>query len=216
MTRGQNAKYTSERFMQEGIQALAEVVSRDIIKSLQASPFFALCVDETIDVTITKQLIVYCCYIVEGEVKTSFLCIAELPNGLAVTISEKILQICSELQLDLNKFCGLGSDGASVMLGIRGGVSTLLKQHVPFFVSNHCIAHRLALACGQAANEIAYLKRFKVLLDQLYRYYENSPVCMAGLKAIQEVLNDPQLKLTQAKDVRWLSHEKAVRDAYLP
>ena len=33
---------------------------------------------------------------------------------------------------------------------------------------------------------------------------------MAGLKDIQEVLKDPQLKLTQAKDVRWLSHEKAV------
>ena len=33
---------------------------------------------------------------------------------------------------------------------------------------------------------------------------------MAGLKKLQEVLNDPQLILTQAKDVRWLSHEKAV------
>ena len=93
------------------------------------------------------------------------------------------------------------------MLGVHGGMSTLLKQHVPFLVSNHCIAHRLALACGQAAKEIAYLKRVKDLLDQLYHYYENSPVHMAGLKAIQEVLNDPQLKLTQAKDVRWLSHE---------
>ena len=29
---------------------------------------------------------------------------------------------------------------------------------------------------------------------------------------VQEVVNDPQLKLTQAKDVRWLSHEKAVRN----
>ena len=29
----------------------------------------------------------------------------------------------------------------------------------------------------------------------------------AGLKAIQG--SDPQLKLTQAKDVRWLSHDKA-------
>ena len=59
-------------------------------------------------------------------------------------------------------------------------------------------------------NEITYLKRFKDVLDQLYRYYESSPVCMAGLKAIEEVLNDPHLKLTQAKDVRWLSREKTV------
>ena len=33
---------------------------------------------------------------------------------------------------------------------------------------------------------------------------------MAGLSAIQEVPDDPHLRLTQAKDVRWLSHEKAI------
>ena len=40
MNIGGNAKYTSERFMQESIQALAEIISQDIIQSLQASPFF--------------------------------------------------------------------------------------------------------------------------------------------------------------------------------
>ena len=48
------------------------------------------------------------------------------------------------------------------------------------------------------------------MLDQLYRFYSNSAVRTAGLRAIQEVLDDPHLKLTQAKDVRWLSHERAV------
>lgn len=210
MNIGGNAKYTSERFMQESIQALAEILSQAIIQSLQASPFFSLCIDETTDVSVTKQLIIYARYIVHGEVKTSFLQICELIDGKAETIVSKVCQICDELQLDLHKLCGLGSDGASVMLGVRGGVSTLLKQQTPFLVANHCIAHRLALACGQAANEIPYLKRFKDILDQLYRYYENSAVRTAGLRAIQEVLNDPNLKLTQAKDVRWLSHEKAV------
>lgn len=38
------------------------------------------------------------------------------------------------------------------MLGVHGGVSTLLKQQTPFLVASHCIAHHLALACGQAAN----------------------------------------------------------------
>ena len=210
MTVGQNAKYSSERFMQECVEALATVISKDIIKSLRDLPFFALCIDETTDVSTTKQLIVYCWYIVKGEVKTSFLKIAKLSDGLAQTISDHVCGICEEINLDLRKLCGLGSDGASVMLGVRRGVSTLLKEKVPTLVANHCIAHRLALACGQAANEVAYLKKFKDILDQLYRFYDNSAVRMAGLKAIQDVLHDPQLKLTQAKDVRWLSHKKAV------
>ena len=96
------------------------------------------------------------------------------------------------------------------MLGVRGGVAKLLRDRVPFLIAHHCIAHRLALACGQSADEIAYLKCFKTILDQLYRFYSNSSVRTAGLRAIQEVIDDPQLKLTQAKDVRWLSHERAV------
>lgn len=62
----------------------------------------------------------------------------------------------------LHHLCGLGSDGASVMLGSRGGVSKLLRDKIPFIVSNHCIAHHLGLACGQAANQIPYLKLFLI------------------------------------------------------
>ena len=87
---------------------------------------------------------------------------------------------------------------------------TRTEHRVPFLVSHHCIAHRLALACGQSADEVAYLKRLKSVLDQLYHFYSYSAVHTAGLRSIQEVLDDPHLKITQAKDVRWLSHDKAV------
>ena len=152
----------------------------------------------------------YIRYVCKGEVKTSFIRVLELPDGTAHTITEAVCGFCRDLALEMQHLCGLGSDGAAVMLGIRGGVSKLLKDQVPFLVANHCIAHRLALAAGQAANEITYPKRFKAVLDQLYRFYENFPVRSAGLKSTQQVLNDPCLKLTQAKDVRWLSHDKAV------
>ena len=52
--------------------------------------------------------------------------------------------------------------------------------------------------------------KFKDILDQINRFYKNSPVQTAGLKEIQELLNDPRLNLTQAKDVHWFSHDKAV------
>ena len=121
------------------------------------------------------------------------------------------MKLCGDLQLYvLHHLCVLGSDGASVMSGTRGGVSRLLKDKIPFLVSNHCIAHRLALACGQAANEIPYLKNFKDIIDQIYNFYKYSPVRTAGLKEIQDVLNEPRLSLTQAKYVCWLSHDRAV------
>ena len=213
---GQNMKYTSERFMQEIVLAMGETVQESLKEEIQASPVFALLVDETTDVSILKQMIINGRYLLDGEVRSRFLGIVELPDGKAVTITDAIFQFCGKMDLDIHRrLFVLGSDGASVMLGCRGGVSTLLKEKVPYLIVNHCVAHRLALACGQAANEINYLKKFKTILAQLYRYYQYSSVRMAGLKRLQEVLNDPQMKLTQAKDVRWLSHEKAVHNLRL-
>ena len=209
---GENAAYRSERFVQEIVSALGEVVVRKIRVALQNSPFFVLMIDETTDVAVMKQLVIYAKYIENGAVQTRFLSMIQIRNGTASTIVEAVTKFCEEWNLDIKKMCGLGSDGASVMLGKKGGVATLLKARVPFMIANHCVAHRLALACGQASNEIPYLLKFKAVLDQLYRFYDNSPVRTAGLHSIQEVLNEPTLKLSQAKDVRWLSHEKAVNN----
>ena len=98
------------------------------------------------------------------------------------------------------------------MLGVRGGVAALRKEEVPFMIANHCVAHCLALACGQTSDKVPYIKKFKAILDQLYGFYESSPVPTAGLHSIQEILNEPSLKFCQAKDVCWLSHEKAVNN----
>lgn len=210
---GENAAYRSERFIQEIVSAVGEVLVRKFRAALQNSPFFVLMIDETTDVAVLKQLVIYARYITDSAVQTRFLGMLNIPDGTALTIVEAGTKFCDDWNLDINqKLCGLGSDGASVMLGRLGGVATLLKARVPFMIANHCVAHRLALACGQASNEVPYLRKFKSILDQLYRFYDNSPVRTAGLHDIQEVLNEPSLKLSQAKDVRWLSHEKAVNN----
>ena len=40
-----------------------------------------------------------------------------------------------------SKLVGFGSDGATVMMGVRSGVATLLKNDVPWLVEIHCLAH---------------------------------------------------------------------------
>ena len=151
----QNQKYTSERFMQEIVLAMGEAALEPIKEEIQNSPVFALLIDETTDVSIKKQMIVYGSYISNGETKTRFLGIVELSDGRAVTITGALLQFCGKMEFDIRtKLFALGSDGASVMLGCRGGVSTLMKERVPYPIANHCVAHRLALACEQAADEI--------------------------------------------------------------
>lgn len=109
----------------------------------------------------------------------------ELFDGKAATIKSAIVQTLEEIDVPLEKMCALGSDGASVMLGRKGGVAALLKESVPTLIANHCVAHRLALASSQAAAAVPYLKKFKAIVEQLYRFYQYSAVRMAALHHIQ-------------------------------
>ena len=67
------------------------------------------------------------------------------------------------------------------------------------------------MAAAHAADGIPYLQRFKSILRTLFYFYQNSAVRMANLCAIQEVLDDPSIKCKLAKDVRWLSHNMAIK-----
>ena len=91
------------------------------------------------------------------------------------------------------------------MTGVHTGVATNT-----YVVGIHCVAHRLALAASQASNSVPYMKStFNNALTNLFYFYQNSPVRMSGLDAIQTVMNDPEIKLKAATSVRWLSHERA-------
>ena len=136
--------------------------------------------------------------------------IRDIVDGRAATIKKCILDFLHDTRFDINDVSSFGSDGASVMTGCREGVATQLKCLNKNIISIHCVAHRLALASSQASQSIPYLCRFKEILSSLFYFYHNSAVRQAGLTAIQMILGDPVLRLKQAKDVRWLSHQAAV------
>ena len=68
-------------------------------------------------------------------------------------------------------------------------VAARLKKSNKQLVNIHCIAHRLALAAAESAEDIPYLQKFKSILSQLFRFYDYSSVRTSGLKAIQ--VTDP-------------------------
>jgi hypothetical protein len=97
------------------------------------------------------------------------------------------------------------------MTGRVSGVATRLHRSNQYLVAVHCVAHRLALACSQAGQNVPYVQKFKKSMTTLFCFFQASAVRTAGLKAIQELLDSPTLKLKEAKDVRWLSHDQAVQ-----
>ena len=100
LRRGGNAQYTSDRsYFGHWQKPSLNII---ILEYLCSSPFFALCIDETIDVSVTKQLIVYAKYLVGGTVHTSFLRVLEFPLWYSLfDVLHAFLQLCSDLNLDV-------------------------------------------------------------------------------------------------------------------
>ena len=69
---------------------------------------------------------------------------------------------------------------------------------------------RLALATGQASDEVPYLKKMKEYLLALWKISHYSPARAAGLKLIKEAMSLPELKTLKGVDTRWLSHKASV------
>ena len=68
-------------------------------------------------------------------------------------------------------------------------MATLLKEENEKIINIHCVAHRLALAVGQAGDRVKYIgETFKPNMMTLYLYYDGSAVRSAGLKEIQVLL----------------------------
>ena len=81
---GGNAHHTSERFLQEAMTLLGEVISKSIFDDFRTSPFFALICDETTDVGIYSEggyhlhLVPWPC---DRKVCTSFIGIIEVADS---------------------------------------------------------------------------------------------------------------------------------------
>ena len=59
------------------------------------------------------------------------------------------------------------------MTGWKTGVAARLKLLNPFMLTYHCIAHRLALACADAAAEMNYPEQEEKVINEISSYPNN-------------------------------------------
>ena len=50
----------------------------------------------------------------------------------------------------------------------------LLREDCKLLLNVHCICHRLALACGDANDQVSYIKTIEKVLLQLWAFFKNS------------------------------------------
>ncbi len=205
--------YTNEISGHEFLIAIAKTIEDKIWKELSDVVAFGIMIDESTDITTTKHLDIYVLYVTkQGIFKTRFLCLLPLTECDAKSITNVIIDILKKKGV-LSKLVAFASDGASVMLGKNEGVAAKLSRVCTYpLIVNHCVAHRLALACKDARKEIEFYKEAELLVKKIYGYFRNSCSRIQQLKEIQNLLDCSVLKIKRLYEIRWLAWYDAIKN----
>ncbi|XP_053372515.1 zinc finger protein 862-like [Mercenaria mercenaria] len=211
-----NVLYTSPQSVTELQSALADVILDDKILDIQQSGVFSLTIDESTDNGNLKRLIMYAQCVSETGLEYNLLTNKQILEGSAdaKNIVSMVVEELKSKGLDITKLVGIGTDGASVMTGRKGGVVKLLQEHSPTLIGVHCAAHRIALATSQAAKFVPHMESYSRSVASVFRYFHNSALRSNRLRVIQNLLNIPQIKFAEVHSVRWLSLDHAVQVLY--
>lgn len=105
---------------------------------------------------------------------------------------------------------GVGTDNASVMVGINNGVYQKLKSEVNNLVLIPCVCHSIQLAVSSAAEMLP--RNLEFLISETYSWFSKSSSRQVTYRELFKAINDgaEPLKIVQQSNTRWLSIEVAV------
>ena len=109
-------------------------------------------------------------------------------TGIHNALHVSMTSVGLEKAMWTKKLVGFGSDGASVMMGKKGGVIAKLKNDQPLVQGIHCHAHRLELAFKDALKEQLLHDKVSSLLLGLYYFFRKSSLNRSLLKRAFDAL----------------------------
>ncbi|PIK60679.1 putative sperm flagellar protein 2-like [Apostichopus japonicus] len=192
---------------------IANEEANKLKSQLGEAKFFSVLVDGSTDTSVKEVELSYVRYSICGEVYVRFLAIKSLERANAEIIFKQAilgtLQTCWDLDVEevASKLVGFCSDGASVMTGIRTGVSARLKEIQPLTQTIHCMAHRLELSLKDSIKgKLEYVGNMVEHVKHVYLFYHQSALNRANLET---ACNDAGVKYqvpSKATGTRWVAH----------
>ena len=116
----------------------------------------------------------------------TFFHLKPLKDTTSDTIYKAVKDCLEEDGLSLNKLIGIGTDGASSMIGKTHSLSTLLKQDNDELTVVRCVCHSLHLAAAKACENLPTI--LQLLVRETHSWFANSPKRMHTYQEIYKVL----------------------------
>ncbi|CAI7890758.1 unnamed protein product [Closterium sp. NIES-54] len=134
--------YITQYGFNEMAGAMAKYQRSQQLQHLLASPFIGLTFDESTNRARGKHLIVFATFLKNGVAVTEFLALLTVQKCDASSLFTVLMSHLDSVGVDINRVSVVGTDGASVMTGDKGGLVSRLRERVPHLVGCHCVAHR--------------------------------------------------------------------------
>ncbi|XP_048356244.1 E3 SUMO-protein ligase KIAA1586-like [Sphaerodactylus townsendi] len=138
---------------------------------------------------------------------TIFVELIELESQDAETICSSVMESLNNVGLTKNyleqNLIGFCSDGASVMLGRKSGVSTRIAKEFPNIVIWHCLNHRLPLILDDSIKDIKQVNHFKIFISKIYSTFHQSSKSQIELSQISEQLGIEITKIGRVLGPKW-------------
>jgi hypothetical protein len=195
--------YSNQMSAKEIVSSISQDISKTTIDILKNAEHFSIMIDESTDVSTSKNLVMNARFVEKGVVKTRFLELIPIDSGDADTITNCVKTFLEKNELPLTNLVGFASDGASVMTGSSNGVAVQLKRINPLLLDIHCAAHRLQLAIQDATTDFDDF--FIGIVKKTSNYFSKSSGRLQRLKSICQDLDHTFYTTLKTIDTRWLS-----------
>lgn len=157
-------KYLSPQIQNQIITLVESEIKKNIISDISSAPFFSLILDSTQDVSKVYQVSTIYRYVhIEKdklgipksiEIKEDFIRFSEAEGGTGEAMEEQTIEIFKENGLDIDKFRGIGLDGAASMSGKHNGLQARLRKRQKKAKYVHCASHNLNLVVNDSVKNI--------------------------------------------------------------
>ncbi|KAL5007366.1 hypothetical protein ScPMuIL_003785 [Solemya velum] len=199
--------YRNQKAAVKFTEAIARAEREKTVSLLHKVNFFSFLMDGSTDISGDEQETIFVRYCLEGNVTERFLWIGSPASTSSVDLKNFVLETFDKNRIDKGKLVAMGSDGASNMVGVRAGLSTLLRKDInEELVNVHCFAHRLELAFRDVVKKNKLYDKLMTLLIGLHYFYTKQYKNKHGLLHTIETLNINGILPPKVTGTRWLGH----------
>lgn len=182
--------------------------NEQLVEKLRTN-FYSIYIDETTDVSVSKQLAIVVTYCENLQTQVDVLDVVDCPDGSAISLYNNLIKCMEQNNVPFHNWVGFCSDTTNVMMGEHNSVSQLIKKNFPNVFISKCSCHMIALVASNACSKLS--NSLEDLCRNIYNHFNRSPKSSAAYKEFQAFFEVKPHKLLKLVQTRWLSLQECSR-----